>query len=142
MKMNEIRLEEYKLLTQEIRDLLKEARQLELYCGGAVAALYSWYVTVNLTSDFGWFLPLLIPVLGIMRSWAIHGRARQMSKYLMKIEASVLGNKEMLGSWEIYYAKISSHGITPSGILFWLFLTLVCLIFPFIYESSGTSTLT
>ena len=133
--MNEIQLEEYKLLTQEIKDLLKEVRQLELYCGGAVAVLFSWYVTVNFTSDLGWFLPLLIPVLGIIRSWAFHERARQISIYLMKIEASVLGNKEMLGGWEIYYAKISSHGITPSGILFWLLLTLVCLIFPFIYAS-------
>ena len=80
--MNEIQLEEYKLLTQEIKDLLKEARQLELYCGGAVAALYSWYVTVNLTSGIGWFLPLLIPVLGIIRSWAFHDRAQQISKFL------------------------------------------------------------
>ena len=131
--MNEIQLEEYKLLTQEIKDLLKEARQLELYCGGAVAAIFSWYVTVNLTSGPGWFLPLLIPLLGIIRSWAFHERAQQISKFLMKIEASVLGNKEMLGGWEIYYAKIRSHGITPSGLLFWIILTLVCLIFPFIH---------
>ena len=133
--MNEIQLEEYKLLTQEIKDLLKEARQLELYCGGAVAALYSWYITVNLTSGIGWFLPLLIPVLGIIRSWAFHDRAQQISKFLMKIEASVLGNNEMQGGWEIYYAKIRSHGITPSGLLFWIILTLVCLIFPFIHPS-------
>lgn len=133
--MNEIQLEEYKLLTQEIQDLLKEGRQLEFYCGGAVAVLYSWYVTANLASDLGWFLPLLIPVLGIIRSWALHERARQISEYLMKIKASVVENKELLGGGEIYYAKISSHGITPSGLVFWSLLTLVCLIFSFIHAS-------
>ncbi len=43
--MHEFQLEEYKLLSLEIKGLLKEARQLEIYCGGAVVAIYSWYVT-------------------------------------------------------------------------------------------------
>lgn len=133
--MNEFQLEQYKSLTQEIKDLLKEARQLELYCGGAVAALYSWYATVGLTSDIGWYLPLLIPILGVIRSWAFHERARQIAGYLMKIEATELGANGNLVGWESHYSKIRSHGITPSGLLFWLLLTAVCLLFPFVYTS-------
>lgn len=134
--MNDFQIEEYKSLTQEVRDLLKETRQLELYCAGAVAALFSWYATANFTNTVGWYLPLLIPVLGVIRSWSFHERIRQISSYLIKIEASLLQseNKELVG-WESYYAKIRTHGITPSGIVFWLLLTLVCLVFPSIYAS-------
>ena len=133
--MNEFNLAEYKSLTQDVRDLLKEARQLELYCGGAVAALYSWYATVELTIGIGWFLPLLIPVLGIIRSWSFHERVGQISNYLMKIEVSMLDEKEKLEGWENHYSKIRTHGITPSGLLFWLLLILICLVFPFIYTN-------
>jgi len=133
--MNEFQIEEYKSLTQEVRDLLREARQLELYCAGAVAALYSWFFTVNLSNYGGWYLPLLIPVLGIIRSWAFHERIRLISSYLVRIEASVLPSEGELGGWESYYAKIRTHGITPSGLMFWFLLTLVCSIFPFVFAS-------
>ena len=134
--MNEFQIEEYKSLTQEVRDLLKEARQLELYSAGAVAALFSWYATVSFASAAGWYLPLLIPVLGIIRSWAFHERIRQISIYLIKVEASLLQSEnEELEGWENYYAKIRTHGVTPSGIVFWLLLTLVCLVFPSVYTS-------
>lgn len=126
-------IEEYKSRSQEIQDLMKEARQLEFYSGGAVAAIYSWFATAELSNKWAWYLPLIIPVLGLIRSWAFYKRVRQISEYVIEVESYILKDADSPLGWEHWYARVRKHGLTPSGILFWLLLIAVCLIFPFLY---------
>ena len=133
MSNEDFLLEEYKSRTQEIQGLMKEARQLELYSGAAVAALYSWFATTQLTNTFAWYLPLIIPVLGLIRSWAFYARVKQIAEYVKKIEVHIFSNENQLKGWENWYAEIDKHNITPTGILFWLVLICVCIVFPFLY---------
>ncbi len=131
--MNEFIIEEYKSLIAEIQTLMVEARQLELYCAGAVAAMYSWFLTSNVSVALAWFLPVVIPILGLLRSWALYERVRQMSAYVRKTESYCLSNEICIEGWENSYQKIREHGLTPTGILFWAFLLLLCLIVPFLF---------
>jgi len=41
MDTDSFQLEEYKALTQEMQNLMKEARQLELYSASGVAAIFA-----------------------------------------------------------------------------------------------------
>jgi hypothetical protein len=133
MSIDTFLIEEYKSRTQEIQDLMKEARQLELYSAGAVAALYSWFATAELSNNLAWYLPLIIPVLGLIRSWALYERVRQIAEYVLEIESFFLREAENPQGWEHWYARVRKHGLTPSGILFWVLLVAVCLIFPLLY---------
>lgn len=130
-------IEEYKSRTQEIQDLMREARQLELYSAGAVAAVYAWFATVKLANTWAWFLPLIVPVLGLIRSWAFYERIRQIAAYVRKIESHILTEENQPPGWESWYTGIREHGLTPSGFLFWIVLVMVCLCFPFLF-SAGT----
>jgi len=131
--MNEFIIEEYKSLVAEMQTLMVEARQVELYCAGAVAAMYSWFLTSNVAVALAWFLPIVIPVLGLLRSWALYERVKQISGYVCKTESYCLSNDISIEGWENSYQKIREHGLTPTGILFWTLLLLLCVIAPFIF---------
>lgn len=136
--MKEFVIEEYRSLTAEMQKLMAEARQLELYCAGAVAAIYSWFITSNVSAELAWFFPVVIPVLGLLRSWALYERVKQISGYIRKTESFFLSNEDGVDGWENSYAKIREHGITPTGILFWAVLVLSCLIIPFVLGANQT----
>jgi len=131
-------IEEYKIRSQEIQSLMTEARQLELYCGAAVAAIYSWFATVDLSNTWAWYLPAIIPMLGLIRSWAIYERVRQISSYVKIVESHILTSENQPKGWENWYSTIRKHSLTPSGLLFWGLLLIICLIFPFLYKSGIT----
>jgi len=132
MDASDFLIEEYKSRVHEMRELMAEARKLELYCAGAVAAIYSWFAAVNLENTVAWYIPLLVPVLGLIRSWAFYVRVRQISEYIRDIESHFLSKVEQPQGWENDYAKIRAHGLTPSGLLFWAVLVLVCLVVPYV----------
>ena len=131
--MKEFVIEEYTSLIAEIQKLMAEARQLELYCAGAVAAIYAWFLSSNVSIEVAWFLPIMIPVLGLLRSWALYQRVKQISDYIRKTESVYLSNNSDIEGWETHYKKIREHGLTPTGILFWGILVLLCLIAPYIF---------
>ncbi len=133
--MNQFVLEEYKLLVAEMQRLMFEARQLELYCAGAVAAIYSWFFASKVTHELAWFFPLLIPTLGLLRSWAFYERVKQIAEYVRQIESTLLENETRITGWENEYAGIRKHGLTPTGMVFWLVLLFTCLVIPFILTS-------
>ena len=129
--MKDFVIEEYRTLVAEMQKLMAEARQLELYCAGAVAAIYSWFFTSKVSIELAWFFPIIIPLLGLLRSWALYERVKQISKYIRETELFFLSNEERINGWENNYKKIREHGLTPTGILFWAVLVLSCLIIPF-----------
>ncbi len=136
--MKEFVIEEYRTLIAEMQKLMAEARQLELYCAGAVTAIYSWFLTSKVSMEIAWFLPIIIPVLGLLRSWALYERVKQISDYIRKAESVYLSNNSDIEGWENNYKKIREHGLTPTGILFWGLLVLLCLIAPFIFRVDQT----
>lgn len=138
MNIDDFLIEEYKSRTQEIQDLMREARQLELYAGGAVAALYSWFATAELSNEWAWYLPLIVPVLGLIRSWAFYERVRQIAEYVQKVESHILTDANTPQGWENWYTKIRKHSLTPSGVLFWMILIAVCLIFPLLFTRDAS----
>lgn len=131
--MNQLMLEEYKSLIEEIKSLAVETRQLELYCAGAVFAIYSWFFTSNMTIKFAWLFPVLIPLLGLIRSWAFYRRIRQISDYIKLIESQYFADLPEISGWESHYGAIRTHGLTPTAIIYWLILILVCCAMPFIF---------
>jgi len=137
MNKGEFLIEEYKSRVQEMQDLMAEARKLELYCAGALGGIYSWFAAANLANTLTWYVPLLIPLLGLIRSWAFYERVRQISEYVREIESHILSGEEDPQGWENWYAKIRVHGLTPSGLLFWGVLILVCLTLPSVLAPDG-----
>jgi hypothetical protein len=131
--MNEFVIEEYRALVTEAQKLMAEARQLELYCAGAVAAICSWFLTSNVPLQTAWLLPIAIPVLGLLRSWALYERVKQISLYVRETESFFLSNTPQIEGWENSYAKIREHGLTPTALLFWILLILLCLALPFLF---------
>ena len=132
--MNEFIIEEYRSLVVEMQKLMTEARQLELYCAGAVAAIYSWFLTSKVSIEIAWFLPIVIPVLGLLRSWALYQRVKQISVYIRKIETYCLANDSGIEGWENSYKEIRKHGLTPTGILFWAVLIMLCIVAPYLFR--------
>ena len=130
--MADYELEEYKSLVQEIQKLAQEARQLEVYCAGSVAAIFAWFVSSDLSHFAAWFLPVIIPILGLIRSWALYERARRISEYIRIVESQRFDASKQAKGWETWYSKIRRHGLTPSGILFWCVLLVTCVVFPFL----------
>jgi hypothetical protein len=100
------RMEEFKLLREEIRSRSREQRATERYLVLADAAIYSLLATTkaaeNIATGFQWIAWWLPPVLG----WAALLRecenARMISiaaDYIRKHEPEVLGNE---GGWETF----------------------------------------
>ena len=132
--MKEFLIEEYKLLVAESQELMSEARKLELYCAGAVAAVYSWFLSSDVLFREAWFFPVIVPILGMLRSWAFYERVNQISRYIQETERTLLTNDSGPRGWEISYASIRRHRITPTAIIFWVVLFSVCIAVPAIFQ--------
>lgn len=130
-------LEQYKMLKTEIMSHVEETRKLEIYSIGAIAAIYSWFITRSTLPSRAWLIALLIPLLGGLRTYTLYKRIGLLSEYLREIENKIFKDENKLIGWERYFHSKSllvykKQGIPFSSIVFWVSLLVVTIIAPFI----------
>ena len=139
----ELRLEQYKLLREEVMSLISEFRKLEIIVIGGLAALYAWLVVNHQQYSFIWYLGTLIAVLAGIRVFALFRRLERMAKYMRHIELlwPELEN-EVEGGWELYLKRTiedqKSFFLRYSVVAFWLILIAATLAIPCILTKSLT----
>lgn len=121
---------QYEGLRREIELNITESRSIERYAAIAVAVVWAWLAT-NGTSDryhWFWFIPVILTILGILRSRAIQKHFHVISKYLRTIEDRVCDSKTE--GWETFinHPENSVHGISRSARVFWGVLLLATLL--------------
>jgi hypothetical protein len=105
----QLRLEEYKSLKQEMQDNSKESYNLELYAVGSLGAFYSWYLFQNKPPIIS-IIPIAFVFFGLWRSRLLLKRIEHISEYIRKS----LESPPDYG-WEFYFdntrkkSRISFH---------------------------------
>jgi hypothetical protein len=85
-----------------------------------VAAMYSWFITAEVSADAVWYAPVLLPLLGFLRSYATFHRIGEIGTYLRDFEEKI-----QWSGWERTFAqKAKSHQSITSFIFF--IILLVC----------------
>jgi hypothetical protein len=98
---DDVKLEEYKHLNEEISNLVKDTRALEIYVAGAVMAYYAWVLS-HCVSDTWliWVPPALAVFFGAWRSLANFNRMLEISDFLQQTYKAA--------GWEKTLTKIRS----------------------------------
>lgn len=122
----DIQKEEYLSLRREIENYLAELASLERNCVIAVATAYTWIATTTtLQTSFAriaWFIPVLLPLFGGLRSCTIGKHLRVIGIYIRLIETKILScsdHKQRCG-WEHYFKKYGNTQTTRLRIFFWI----------------------
>ena len=72
-RSNQLSIEEFKDRRAAISDLIKENINLERYVLIGIVAYYAWLLTHciprGIAYGIAWFIPVLVPVLGVWRRW-------------------------------------------------------------------------
>lgn len=122
----DIQKEEYLSLRKEIENYLAELASLERNCVIAVATAYTWIATTTtLQTSFAriaWWIPVLLPFFGGLRSLTIGKHLRVIGNYIRLIETKILScsdHKQRWG-WEHFFLKHGNTQTTCLRILFWV----------------------
>jgi hypothetical protein len=119
----QLRLEEYKSLKQEMQDNSKESYNLELYAVGSLGAFYSWYLFQNKPPIIT-IIPIVLVFFGLWRSRLLLKRIEHISEYIKKS----LESPPDYG-WEAYFDKTRKKSEISSQVKsFWITLLLITII--------------
>ena len=95
---DDIHLEEYKSLRDEVLKKVAAAETLEFYAAGAVAAVYAWLAGNKVPGTaWLWHVPVVFPILGALRAWTLDRQLGVIGDYLARIEKNLSPEK---GGWE------------------------------------------
>jgi hypothetical protein len=119
-------LEEYKSCRQQILEDIKWMDQLEIYCFGAVAAVYVFVFTQTqpVLIRVLMLIPLAIAMAGAMRTLALDKTIGILNDYLEQIE-----KKHPEIGFTTYYRANRSAVMKASRYMVWGFLPIVTLVF-------------
>jgi hypothetical protein len=115
--------EEYVALHEQIRGSMAELARLELACVLGIAALFAWLVRG--AGDYVgyqalvWFVPIVIPVYGLLKSWAVRARLTLLGNYLAKLEGSASPGEER---WQTYLERERPKARTGLRTVAWALL--------------------
>lgn len=128
----QLALEEYKSLKEEMQEYVKESYMLELYGIGALGAFYSWYLFQNKPALLA-FIPVVLVGYGFRRSVLLLKRIEHIAEYIRnKIELTPSHG------WETYFNKTRKQSEMSRHVkAIWLLLlviTLVIAVFVFISQ--------
>lgn len=119
---NELRKEEFAALYKEIEVDLKELSDLERNTVLAAALAYSWITTnAALTppiSNIAWAVPMLLPVYGAARTYAVIRQLWLRGSYLREVEEKHFDRD---GGWQTYFGRAPNSIKTTNTlrIAFW-----------------------
>ena len=119
-------LEEYKNCRQQILEDIKWMDQLEIYCFGAVAAIYVFILTQKqpVLIKVLMFLPFAIAMVGAVRTWALDKTIGTLNDYLEQIE-----KKHPEIGFTAFYRANRSPVMKASRYMVWPVLPIVTLVF-------------
>jgi hypothetical protein len=131
--MSEFRTREYELLKSEVQSYVAESRSLETYAVGGAVAVYAWLATHHddLPSRVIWLVPLIFPILGAVRAWALGAHIEVIGSYLGKLECELQGTP----GWEAFLAG-KRGPLAASTYLFWLLFLVASLAVSFSFFCS------
>jgi hypothetical protein len=143
---SEIHLSQYSLLREEVVSHVAETRRVEVYAVGGVAAVYAWLVTHGIELSAAWFIPVMFPLLGAIRSYALFKRVQLIAIYLRDLEVYWFGASSPHG-WERFFeekvrkTKETGSRVSFTAFLLWAALMVVTVIGPFIFAHGTPTTL-
>lgn len=122
---NEIRIEQYKSLREEIRQRVVGHAPLEISAVVGIAAYYAWLLTQCVpdllsASLFGlnwsaiWLLPVWVPLVGIWRAHAVSGGILRVAAYIRMIEGQFDNDGLQIGpnkGWESFIEEKRSRSL-------------------------------
>lgn len=139
-------LEEYKSLRSEAQDLFKDYRALERNVSIACALLCAWMFDVERHKDssiqrIGFFIPLILAVLGSIRAAGIMHAFGILHGYLLKLETLFCADsQEDAEGWEHYLEgrtneeeSIRSTGASRFAFGFWASLIVTTLVIAIVF---------
>jgi hypothetical protein len=151
-RSNQLSIEEFKDRRAAISDLIKENINLERYVLIGIVAYYAWLLTHciprGIAYGIAWFIPVLVPVLGIWRRWENIERVWHSAYYTREIEHQLDNRGQPIGphsGWEHFLWR-EIRGVTAppqtltnwrrvfqierstSGFIFWIILLAFALI--------------
>jgi hypothetical protein len=107
---SEYHLTEYKNLTSTIEFLLKEIQISERLAIAGSIGFYAWLAVhqqgiIQIRDHtFVWWIPIMIPLMGIVRTYGNFYRVSQIASYIKNLEKKFLLLSEVKG-WEAYLAE-------------------------------------
>lgn len=121
----DLRKEEYRTLRKEIESQMTELGHLERNCVFAAAAVYAWLVNdgeFTSVEKAGWFIPILFPLFGALRSWSVGRHLSELGRYVQQIESAYLTDPQLPKGWEHFLAAPEQKRKlrTKITISFWL----------------------
>src|SRR5581483_3126962 len=96
----EYNLKEFDALRSEIDDGISEARAFERYAVIASGALWAWLTTRPTAPLLLWCLPLLLALVGWLRTWGLYKHLGRIGSYIREIEGNNLKGWEGPAGWE------------------------------------------
>ncbi|NQW11099.1 MAG: hypothetical protein HQ481_14625 [Alphaproteobacteria bacterium] len=116
-------MEEYRSLRSEIEYRMKAAERIEYASGVAIFMIYAWFSQREIPYIF-WWIPVAVPLLGIVRQIGLLIRTMQIADYVRQIEAKIC--TESPSGWEHFLRekRLSPTGypVSVSGYAIWGFL--------------------
>lgn len=112
--------EEYIALHKEVQGGMAELARLERTCVLGVAAIFAWLVRG--AGDYAgyqglvWLVPIIVPVYGSLKTWAVHTRLRLLGNYLTKLECAALPGEER---WQTYLERVRPRTRTAVKLAAW-----------------------
>lgn len=102
----DLRKEEYASLRREIEMCLAEFSDLERNCVLASAAAYAWVSSSAAIQAYvtyvAWFIPIVIPVYGLSRTYAVGKHLKRIGGYIRLVEQ---GEAFRGSGWETYLER-------------------------------------
>lgn len=136
---NDLYFEQYKLLRDEIMHHNSAIQKLEVYAIAFIAALYAWLSANGLVDIRVWFIGLFIPIFFGIRSYALLHRIRQIAEYLRDIEKIIFKDDSLEGWERTFKAKYSKGIVSSISKAFWLVLTIVTILAPFVLYKGASN---
>lgn len=119
-------LDEYRSLKTEIEYRVKDTGRIEYVIAVAVVVIYAW-LSQRTVDPLIWWLPILLPALGLAREIGLLLRIMQIAEYIREIEATICAERPF--GWEHFLVpkrrSLEGITITVAGFLFWTALLAV-----------------
>jgi hypothetical protein len=103
--------DEYKLLREEVMQIIREIYRTEFWTGIAIGGLYSWLIEhkAEVKSPEVWFLgPVIVLIYGV-RCLGLLGHMNRIGSYLKEIEKHSFGDDKSLPGWHWFFDKIGGN---------------------------------
>jgi hypothetical protein len=123
-------LEEYKALRREINSRTQESNTLMRYSMLGIAGVYAWLSkspenVAPVVYQGAWWVPVLIPFLGGIRSLGVLNRILLIGRYIFLLEENVFSLAMTNIGWEHYLTRNRNGFLVASAIGTWVIMLIV-----------------